>query len=576
MKRELTILFMSIFFFLAITDVEGQRRRRNRDNAISNATRVREAEYYFTEAEKYFILEDYAKALALFQRSIELDPNNSAAYYKKAQIEFENEELEKALKNAEVAVEKDPGNKYYYLLIIEIKTQSGEFDSATETYEKMIEQVPGTDNFLYEVAAIYLFQKKYDLALQTFDRLEKRFGVSEEIALQRHRVYNQMGQKDKAVEELQALVTQFPLNENYPLALAEYYLNLDQSEKSKEVLNNMIELFPGNARASLLLGEIFRKDNQFVEALPFLKSAFENAELQADLKVQLIAQYKTLEQRDELDVLILQLCETLVGAHSGVANTYAIYGDFLLEKGKPDEAAEKYMQSLELDESNFSVWQNLILINSRQDDFEDVILNSDKAMVIFPNQGILYYLSGYAHVRQKMYQEAIYLLKSGIRLTGDNPSMVSDFNSLLGEAYNGVEDYENSDKAYEEALAFNEENAQVLNNYSYYLALRNENLDKAEKMASKLVKLNPNDANFLDTYAWVLYTRKKYKEARKIAEKAVDSGKAKAVHYEHYGDILFKLGDVDGAVLQWQKAKGLDSSLKLIDKKIADRKLYEK
>jgi hypothetical protein len=44
---------------------------------------------------------------------------------------------------------------------------------------------------------------------------------------------------------------------------------------------------------------------------------------------------------------------------------------------------------------------------------------------------------------------------------------------------------------------------------------------------------------------------------------------------EHYGDILFKLGEVDKAVSYWQKAKALGSDSELIGKKIADRKIYE-
>ena len=44
---------------------------------------------------------------------------------------------------------------------------------------------------------------------------------------------------------------------------------------------------------------------------------------------------------------------------------------------------------------------------------------------------------------------------------------------------------------------------------------------------------------------------------------------------EHYGDVLFQLGDVDKAIIQWEKARDLGEASENIDKKIADRKLYE-
>ena len=123
-------------------------------------------------------------------------------------------------------------------------------------------------------------------------------------------------------------------------------------------------------------------------------------------------------------------------------------------------------------------------------------------------------------------------------------------------------------------MLLNPYNDLILNNYSYYLALRKENLEKAEKMAAQIIKNNPDNPSYLDTYAWVLFMREKYKEAKKVMEKAINGGQVSATHFEHYGDILFQLGDIDGAVKQWQKAKGMSSDHELIDKKIANRRLY--
>ena len=146
---------------------------------------------------------------------------------------------------------------------------------------------------------------------------------------------------------------------------------------------------------------------------------------------------------------------------------------------------------------------------------------------------------------------------------------------MLGDAYNATKAYEKSDKAYDDALAINPNNDGVLNNYSYYLALRKTSLDKAEKMSALLIKNNPDNPTFLDTYAWVLYSRQKYKEARKVMERAVSTGNATATHFEHYGDILFQLGDVTGAVQQWEKARGLNANSEILNKKIANRQIYE-
>ena len=94
-------------------------------------------------------------------------------------------------------------------------------------------------------------------------------------------------------------------------------------------------------------------------------------------------------------------------------------------------------------------------------------------------------------------------------------------------------------------------------------------------MAQEVVRRNPDNATYLDTYAWVLFHLKEYKEAKRILEKVIQSNNANAVHYDHYGDVLFKLGNVNEAVINWQKAKKLDETIEKIEKKISRKKIFE-
>jgi Tfp pilus assembly protein PilF len=143
--------------------------------------------------------------------------------------------------------------------------------------------------------------------------------------------------------------------------------------------------------------------------------------------------------------------------------------------------------------------------------------------------------------------------------------------------------HEKSDDAYEAALKENPNNDHVLNNYSYFLSLRKDKLERAAQMAEVLVQKHPDDATYMDTYAWVLYVQKDYKKARVFLEKAVqlndkaaEYGKTKsAVIVEHYGDVLFQLGEKDKAVEQWKKAKTIGTTSNLIDKKIAEKSMNE-
>ena len=44
-----------------------------------------------------------------------------------------------------------------------------------------------------------------------------------------------------------------------------------------------------------------------------------------------------------------------------------------------------------------------------------------------------------------------------------------------------------------------------------------KDLDKAEEMSYKTVKAEPNNSTYLDTYAWILFVKGNYAEARLFA-----------------------------------------------------------
>jgi predicted negative regulator of RcsB-dependent stress response len=69
---------------------------------------------------------------------------------------------------------------------------------------------------------------------------------------------------------------------------------------------------------------------------------------------------------------------------------------------------------------------------------------------------------------------------------------------------------------------------------------------------------------------------KNYQEAKKHLEKALTTS-SDATMIEHYGDVLYQLGDKEEALKQWIRAKekGEGEPSELITKKIKDKKLYE-
>jgi tetratricopeptide (TPR) repeat protein len=84
-----------------------------------------------------------------------------------------------------------------------------------------------------------------------------------------------------------------------------------------------------------------------------------------------------------------------------------------------------------------------------------------------------------------------------------------------------------------------------------------------------------NNSAFLDTYAWIMFKLKKYDDALDWIEQALALPDAigRPDLLNHYGDILFKLGQSDKAVEQWEKSLQNGGEKSLLEIKIKNRKI---
>src|SRR5688572_33365296 len=94
-----------------------QRKKKEPGDVYASGIKLREAEFYFTEGEKFFILEDYAKALLYYQRTLEISPDNATVHYKIAEVlarSNKQEDLLRASLSIENCLRLEKKNKYFY------------------------------------------------------------------------------------------------------------------------------------------------------------------------------------------------------------------------------------------------------------------------------------------------------------------------------------------------------------------------------------------------------------------------------------------------------------------------------
>ena len=122
----------------------------------------------------------------------------------------------------------------------------------------------------------------------------------------------------------------------------------------------------------------------------------------------------------------------------------------------------------------------------------------------------------------------------------------------------------------------------VLNNYAYFLSLDKKDLERAEEMSAKSLKLEPDNPTYLDTYAWILFQQKRYAEAQVYIDSVLvllgDSLTADDANLlEHAGDIYYKAGNKSRALDLWKQALELsgDKPSEALEQKVRKRKYIE-
>jgi len=562
----------------------GQRKRKESESAPGDL-RLREAELVFMDGMKYFILEDYTKALGSFQRVAELNPQESMVYFKIAEIYSKSESQDDHLRagaSIEQAIRLNKKNSNYYLLAAEIYTKQNNFPKAEAMLETLTREVGDNGDHLYLLANIYQFDNKPLEAIKTYDRAEALFGINELSSLQKQKLYLDLGKLDEAIMEGEKLLAAFPDEERYVMGFAEILSKKGQQKKGIEYLEKFLKTHPESGSSKILLAGLYREVGRDKESRDLLMQAFEDPSVDISTKIIVLETYVAQithaaarnTQDPDIASFAVSLYQQMIAQSPGDPNVYIAGGDLFLSLRQKDNAQRAFLGAVQHGSASFEAWQNLLSLESEAGNYDSLIFHSDQGLEIFPNQAMLYYYNGYGHLQKRHFREATFSLERAKRLSSANPALLHDINSMLGEAYNGTKEYVKSDAAYDAALAFNPKDEYVLNNYSFYLSIRKEHLEKAEHMSSQLIRDHPANASYLDTHAWVLYAREKFKEARKVAERALELPDTSAVMYEHYGDILFRLDDVDGAVRQWEKARSLTSQHERIDKKIANRRLY--
>lgn len=524
----------------------------------------RKYDYYFLEAVRMKQKGEYDAAFELYRHCLDIYPGSAATLYEISQFYMvlgQEEKSEQALKQA---VRSDESNFWYKQTLAAYYQSKRDLPKAIAVYEDMAHQFPSRLEPLMALIELYNQTKSYQEVIKTLNRLEELDGKSEQISMEKFRMYLLMNNQEQAFQEIESLSKEYPYDMRYKTILGDVYLNNGHPQEAYDTYQKILKEEPGYAPALLSMASYYQKTGQdslyHVQLDTILLNEDVESATKMDIMRQLIVQS---EQTTKDSTQIVSLFNEILKRPQQNADLAMLCAQYLITKRMEKESVPVLHQVLALDPENKPARLQLLSYAIRDNNLDEVIKVASPALEYNPDAMEFYYYLGLAYYQKEDTDKALDVFQKGVKQVNakSDKAIVSDFYAILGDIYNIKEMKAEAYAAYDSSLVYNPNNIATLNNYAYYLSVERKHLDKAEEMSYRTVKAEPENATYLDTYAWILFEKERYTEARIYIEQALkNGGDSSRVIVEHCGDIYYKLGEKEKALEYWKKADGMEVS----------------
>jgi len=349
-------------------------------------------EAMFIAANQKKIIGKYDEAVKIYLKLLEKDPINAVVLHDLARVYHKLENLDEAVKAAKKATRYAPDNTWFKLTLAQFKLQNLEFDAAGKSFGEIAAKTGDRDIYRRWAQALIEGQK-YQSALEVMDKMDTQFGKEELRSDDKIELYLAMDDEKSAVRELQTWIDENP-NEIYHLVkLGKFYTFIDERKKAIRTFEEVLDREPKNGDALIALQNL--NSNKGNNSNDKIKSLVYSTSLSTDMKVKALIPVVTNGTKSEVQS-ILPYTAHLATTYTDHAQSQALHADALYLTDNVVEAKTYYKKTLELEKSNYQVWDQLMSIYDEEGEYSELSKLAELALDYFPNQGGPYYYIGKA------------------------------------------------------------------------------------------------------------------------------------------------------------------------------------
>jgi len=536
-------------------------------------------DYYFFESVNSKLKQDYDSAYEFLRHCLAINPTSSSALYELSQYHLMLGQQKQGIEALKKAVHYAPDNYWYGQGLANLYLQQGETEKATELIEQLAERFPSRMELLLTLETLYSRAQQWDKVIGVLNQLEQRQGKNEGITMEKFRVYQQKGDEKNAFKEIEGLVNEYPKDLRYVVVQGDAYLQAGKRDKAYQLYQQVLEQEPDNANALYSLANYYELTDKHQEYEQTLDALLLNNKVEDVVKVNVMRRLIVqVEQEGRDSTQVIDRFERILQQESENADMTMLYVQYLMSKNMTEEAKPVLQKVLEIDPTNGNARMMLLQDAITAEDYREIIRLCEAGVEASPEALEFYYYLSIAYAHEQRFDDVLSICRRALEQTNESSvkEVVSDFHAMMGDAYHSKGQLSLAYEAYEKAIEFNGNNISALNNYAYYLSLEKRDLDRAEEMSYKVIKAEPNNGTYLDTYAWVLFVKGNYTQAKIFIDMAMKSDAEKSADVvEHCGDIYYKNGETAAALEYWKQAQQLGGDSEKLKKKISTRKYVE-
>ena len=486
-------------------------------------------DYLFQEGVRQEVAKNFDAAIDLFDYCHQLDPESGAVLFELADLYryVKNDSL--AISALEKACKIDPKNYWYKNSLVSLYLENRRNDEALQVAENMAQQFPEKGEVLMLLLELYGKNQDHENMVKVLDKIEVKEGKSEQLSMEKFRLFLQMNDEKRAFEEMQTLAEEYPNDLRYQVVVGDLYLDAGRKEEALAQFKAVEQKDPGNVAMQLSTVNYYQMEGNDSLYQVYLTKLLTNKDVDDATRVRMMGVLVRENLASNADsTRILNLFNTVLQQPQEQTDLLELLVRYMVTKRMPTEEVKPYLQQmLDIDPENSMARQQLLSYAIDEEDTLGVVNICKPAVEYKSSDPVFYYYLGVGYFQLGQKMEAVEAFRAGLERVQDSDSdsktqLYVNMYALMGDIYHDLGQDDKAFQAYDSCLVYKQNDAMVLNNYAYYLSLKKKDLVRAEAMSRLSNEIDPDNATYLDTYAWVLFQMKRYDEAKQYMDRVVE------------------------------------------------------